>query len=240
MTRIASRIRFVAVLTLLAGVAFYAGVSSIRPAPVRPPIHPVTGRQIAGIATDTRWLDRTAREQEEAPEQALLLIGIQPGMSVADVGAGTGYMTTRLAPLVGPGGKVYATDLQIDMLRIIEAKAREQHLANVVVVQGAERTTGLPDGCCDVVLLVDVYHELWYPQDILESIHRALKADGRLILIEYRNEDPTIPIAPTHRMSVADARRELESSGFAFDRLLDGLPRQHLMVFTPAPATPAR
>ncbi len=226
----ARRLRFLVVACLLALASFYAGARLVTTRP-SPPVHPLTGRQIAGIATDTNWLDRTTREQEEAPEQALRLIGIQPGMVVADVGAGSGYMTTRLARLVGSTGKVYANDLQPGMLQIIQDKARFEHLSNVEVVQGTETDARLPDNAIDLALLVDVYHELWHPQEMLRSIRRSLKPNGELILVEYRKEDPRIPIADTHRMSVVGARIEVEAEGFTFDRLVPGLPRQHIIVF---------
>ena len=132
-----------------AGGSFYAGTQLVTTRPT-PPIHPLTGRQIAGIATDASWLDRATREQEEAPEQALQLIGIRPGMVVADVGAGSGYMTTRLARLVGPTGKVYANDLQPGMLQIIQDKARAEHLSNIEIVQGTETDARLPDNAIDL------------------------------------------------------------------------------------------
>jgi len=226
----ARRIRFYAVVLVLGLAAFYAGTHLVPTRPA-PPVHPLTGRQIAGIATDAIWLDRPTREQEEAPEQALALIGIRPGMVVADVGAGTGYMTLRLARLVGPRGRVFANDIQPAMLRIIQDKAQTEHLANVEVVQGSEVDAHLPEETIDLVLLVDVYHELWHPQEMLRSFRRSLKPDGELVLVEYRKEDPTIPIAPTHRMSVADMRREIEAEEFKFDRLVPGLPRQHIIVF---------
>ena len=120
---------------LLAAASFYAGTHLVTRRPA-PPVHPLTGRQIAGIATDATWLDRASREREEAPDQALQLIGIHAGMVVADVGAGTGYMTTRLAALVGPTGRVYANDLQPQMLRIVQEKTRAAGLSNVEIVQG--------------------------------------------------------------------------------------------------------
>ena len=229
----ARRLRFVVVACLLGLAGFYAGTHLVTTRPA-PPRHPLTGRQIAGIATDTNWLDRATREQEEAPEQALHLIGIQPGMVVADVGAGTGYMTTRLAGLVGSTGKVYANDLQPGMLQIIQDKARTEHLSNVEIVQGTETDARLPDNALDLALLVDVYHELWHPQEMLRSIRRSLKPNGELVLVEYRKEDPSIPIADTHRMSLADVRTEAEAEGFTFDRLIPGLPRQHIIVFLKA------
>jgi len=152
-------------------------------------------------------------------------------MVVADVGAGTGYMTIRLARRVGPTGKVYANDLQRPMLQIIQDKARAGQLSNVEVVQGAEDDAHLPENTIDLALLVDVYHELRRPQEMLRSIRRSLKPGGQLVLVEYRKEDASIPIAPTHRMSVAEARAEVEAEGFAFDRLVPGLPRQHIIRF---------
>src|SRR5579864_3941166 len=150
--------RFAFLFVLVGLVSFFAGKRLLTTRPT-PPIHSLTGRQIAGIATDARWLDRGAREQEEEPDRALALIGITPGMVVADVGAGTGYMTIRLARLVGPAGHVYANDLQPSMLQIVQEKARAQHLSNVEIVQGTEDNAHLPEAAIDLALLVDVYHE---------------------------------------------------------------------------------
>lgn len=196
-----------------------------------PPTHPLTGRRVAYVATDSDWLDRPEREEEEQPERALELIGIKTGMVVADVGAGSGYMTVRLARRVGPTGKVYANDLQPQMLAILEDRARKQKLSNIELVQGAIDDAKLPAGAIDLALLVDVYHEFWRPQEMLQSIKRSLKPDGRLVLLEYRKEDPSIPILPEHKMSVTEARTEVEAEGFAFDRLIRELPRQHIIVF---------
>jgi predicted methyltransferase len=223
------------VLAGLLALSFYAGVRFIT-APAAP-THPLTGRQIAGIATNRSWLDRAEREREEAPEQALELAGIGPGMVVADVGAGTGYMTMRIARLVGQSGRVYATDIQLAMLREIQQKAQSEQATNIEIVQSTETESGLPDGRIDIAILVDVYHELIHPQEMLRSIRRSLKPGGQLVLVEYRKEDPTIPIADTHRMSVADARVEVEAEGFVFDRLVPGLPRQHIIIFKRPPTT---
>ena len=225
-----TRLRFVVVACLVGLASFYAGTHLLTTRPA-PPRHPLTGRQIAGIATDTNWLDRGTREREEAPERALQLIGIQPGMVVADVGAGTGYMTIRLARLVGPTGKVYASDLQPGMLQITQNKARAEQLSNIVIVQGTDTDARLPDNAIDLALLVDVYHEMWHPQEMLRSLQRSLKPNGELVLVEYRKEDPSLPIAETHRMSVAEARTEVEAEGFTFDRIVPGLPRQHIIIF---------
>lgn len=224
------RARFFLLVVLLGLASLYVGLRVPRVAPT-PAVHPLTGRQIAGVATDARWLDRTERQQEEAPEQALALIGLRPGMVVADVGAGSGYMTTRIARIVGPGGKVYANDIQPAMLRIVQAKTQAEHLANVEVVLGSDVDARLPENAIDLALLVDVYHEFQHPQEMLRSIRRSLKTGGQLVLVEYRKEDPSIPIAPTHRMSIADVRTEVEAEGFTFDRVVPGLPRQHIIIF---------
>lgn len=195
------------------------------------PKHPLTGRQSADVYTDAAWLDRPTREQEEQPDRALELIGIKPGMIVADVGAGSGFMTMRLARLVSPGGMVYANDLQPSMLRLLEQRASTQHVANMRFVQGTDKDVRLPASAIDLALLVDVYHEFWYPQEMLRSLRRALKPNGRLVLLEYRKEDPKLPIHPNHKMSVPEVRTELEAEGFVFDRLLDGLPMQHIVIF---------
>jgi predicted methyltransferase len=224
------RLRFSLVLLVLGLASFYAGTRFLanRPAPF---VHSLTGRPIAGIATNAGWMDRASREGEEAPDRALALIGVERGAIVADVGAGTGYMTTRLARLVGPDGTVYATDIQPDLLRVISDKTKTEHLSNVHITQGTETDVNLPEAAVDLALLVDVYHEFRRPQEMLRSIRRTLKIGGRLVVVEYRKEDPAIPIADTHRMSVADLRTEIEAEGFAYDRAIEGLPRQHIVVF---------
>jgi predicted methyltransferase len=224
------RVRFLLLAGMLGLASLYIGVcaGTFRPAP---PVHPLTGRQIAGIATNASWMDRSTREQEEAPAEALALIDIAPGMIVADVGAGSGFMTMRLAALVGPAGKVYANDIQPALLRVVQEKARAAHASNVEIVLGTDTDARLPDHAIDLALLVDVYHEFQHPQAMLQSIRRSLKRGGRLVLIEYRGEDASIPIAPTHRMSVRDARAEIEAGDFVFDRAIERLPRQHVLIW---------
>jgi FkbM family methyltransferase len=234
-SRSSRRIAIAIVVLILVGLALRAAVRSVARSQT-PGRHPITGRQIAGIATDAAWLERSEREQEEAPDQAIALIGIAPGMTVADVGAGSGYMTRRLVSAVGPTGRVYATDIQPAMVARLRQMVLANGLANVTVVQAGDKEANLPVATMDLVLLVDVYHEFSYPQETLRSLRAALKPDGRLVLVEYRGEDPTIPIAPTHRMSVAEARTEVEAEAFRFDRLIQGLPRQHIIVFRPVGA----
>jgi ubiquinone/menaquinone biosynthesis C-methylase UbiE len=195
--------------------------------------HPLTGRQIAPVmdASGAAWLDRPEREAEEKPDLALDLLQIRAGMVVADVGAGTGYMSLRMARRVGPTGKVYANDLQPEMLQKLRAASQREKLENVETVQGTEADPRLPPNTMDLVLLVDVYHEFSQPQAMLDKIRESLKPDGRLVLLEYRKEDPKVPIRPEHKMSVAEVKTEVEAEGYKLDREIEKLPRQHIIIF---------
>lgn len=194
--------------------------------------HPVSGRVLAptmGVA-GAAWLDRPEREAEEGPSKAIAALGIRPGAIVADVGAGSGYYTVRLARVVGPTGRVVATDLQPGMLDIIRSKIARERLTNVEVLQGRMDDPVLPAGTFDLVVMVDVYHELASPQVFVRKLKEALKPDGRLVLIEFRLEDPRVPIREEHKMSVAQVRQELGADGFQIDRVIDVLPWQHIIV----------
>jgi ubiquinone/menaquinone biosynthesis C-methylase UbiE len=195
--------------------------------------HPVTGRQIANVmsVSGADWLERSQREIEELPETALEKIGIREGQTVADVGAGSGYFTVRLATRVGASGKVYAVDVQPEMLAIIRKRIGSLNLTNVEPVLGSESDPKLPPKALDLILMVDVYHELSQPQRMLRKMRAALKDDGRLVLLEYRKEDPHIPIRLEHKMSVAEAKQELEAEGFRLEKALEDLPRQHILIF---------
>lgn len=198
--------------------------------------HPLTGRPIAPVmgAAGAGWLDRPERAAEEAPDQALDALGLRAGMTVADVGAGTGYMSLRMARRVGPAGKVYANDLQPEMLEKLKAKSAREKLSNVETVLGTESDPKLPANSMDLVLLVDVYHEFSEPQAMLDKIRESLKTDGRLVLLEYRKEDPLVPIRPEHKMSVADVKKEVEAEGYKLDQVIEKLPRQHIIIFRKA------
>jgi ubiquinone/menaquinone biosynthesis C-methylase UbiE len=150
---------------------------------------------------------------------------------VADVGAGSGYYTVRLAKQVGPIGRVFATDIQPEMLSILRKRLSRERLDNVELVQATEVDPRLPAGQLDLILMVDVYHELARPQEVLRNLRTALKPDGRLVLIEYRKESAWVPIREEHKMSVKEARMELEAEGYRFDRVIDVLPWQHILVF---------
>lgn len=195
--------------------------------------HPVTGRHIAPVmgVGGVEWLERSEREIEELPENALDAIGVRPGMVVADVGAGVGYFSMRIAKRVGPTGKVYANDVQPEMLRLLQQRLNSAKITNVTPVLGSEADPHLPPGRFDVVLMVDVYHELSQPQEMLQKLREALKPDGRLVLLEYKKEDPAIPIRPEHKMSVNEAKTEVEAEGFRLEKVQKNLPRQHVLIF---------
>ena len=177
------------------------------------------------------WLVRSEREMEEEPDRALDAIGIAKGAVVGDIGAGVGYFTWRMAERVGPAGKVYAVDIQPQMLERLRKNLAQRGLSNVEPVLGTADDPKLPAKALDLILLVDVYHEFSEPQKMLEKMREALKADGRLVLLEYRKEDPAVPIRPEHKMSIADVKAELEPEGFRLERVSDVLPRQHILIF---------
>jgi predicted methyltransferase len=198
--------------------------------------HPVTGRRYAGVmgVRGADWLVRPEREAEEQPGRALDLIGIARGSTLADIGAGAGYFTWRMAGRTGPTGRVYATDIQPEMLDLLRRNMRERKLDNVVPVLGATDDPRLPANAIDLILLVDVYHEFNHPQEMLRGMRAALRPGGRLVLLEYRGEDPSVPIRPEHKMTVAQVKAELEPEGFRLDKLIEDLPRQHILIFRKA------
>lgn len=177
------------------------------------------------------WLTRPERIVEEQPEQMLAALHIRPGMVVADIGAGVGYHALRLAALVGPEGLVYATDLQPEMLALLRRSAAEKGARNVVATLSGDTTTGLPRGVIDLALMVDVYHELDQPERFLEALREALKPDGRLVLVEFRGEDPDVPIKVEHKMTAPQAISELDRAGFTLIERQEFLPWQHLLIF---------
>jgi ubiquinone/menaquinone biosynthesis C-methylase UbiE len=195
--------------------------------------HPVTGRKIADVMGygGWQWLLRPERAEEEKPDLAIHLMGVEEGMTVADIGAGAGYFSVRLAKKVGPEGKVYANDIEPRMLELLKAYAAKNEVDNIQPVLGAIDDPQLPAGALDLALMVDVYHEFSEPQAMLAGIKRALKPGGRIVLLEYRKEDRDLAIKADHKMSVKTVRRELEHEGFEFVKLLPQLPRQHLLIF---------
>ena len=201
-----------------------------------PGTHPVSGRRFASVMgwQGAEWLERPERLEEEAPDSALDVLAIPKGASVADVGAGSGYMTVRLAEAVGAQGRVYANDIQPQMLEMLRRRLERAKIQNVTLVQGELDDPKLPAASVDLVLMVDVYHELSQPQSMLRRVRDALKPGGRLVLLEYRKEDPSIPIRLEHKMTVRDAKLEVEAEGFTLGRVDESLPRQHILIFSVA------
>ena len=202
-----------------------------------PGVHPISGRRFAPVMgyQGADWLERSERDEEEAPDIALNVLKIPRGASVADIGAGSGFITERLSARVGPNGRVFANDLQPQMLQILGRRLAQQNITNVTLVQGTIDDPKLDPASVDLEIMVDVYHELSQPQAMLRRLRAALKPGGRLVLLEYRKEDPTIPIKFEHKMSVAEAKMELEAEGFTLAKVDEALPRQHILIFTPKP-----
>ncbi len=196
--------------------------------------HPVSGRLIAPVmgVGGADWLERPEREAEEAPSIAIRALKIAAGQTVADIGAGSGYYTVRLARVVGSSGKVFATDIQPGMLDLLTRNVAKAKLDNVVPVLSTPDDPKLPPDSLDLAIMVDVYHELAAPQAFVRKLRVALKRTGRLVLLEFRKEDPRVPIRPEHKMSVAEVRQELEPEGFKLSAVLDDLPWQHILVLT--------
>jgi SAM-dependent methyltransferase len=177
------------------------------------------------------WLIRSEREKEELTSRMITELRLEPGDVACDVGAGNGYHTLMMAKLVAPGGRAVAVDIQPEMLEMLEDRAEEAGIENVETVLGEEADPQIPAGTCDVILMVDVYHELSDPEAMLGHLGRALDEGGEIALVEFREEDPAVPIKPLHKMSKAQIRKEYEANGFELVRQFDGLPWQHLMFF---------
>ena len=190
------------------------------------------GREIAGVMgwQGAEWLEREERGREERTDLLLRELGLRPGMQVADVGAGTGYHARRMARLVAPGGTVYAVDVQPQMLQRLQEGARREGLDNIRPVLATADDAHLAPASIDLALLVDVYHELEYPVEVMAGVVRALRPDGRVVLVEYRAEDPKVPIKPLHRMSEAQVLREMAVHPLVHERTSEVLPWQHILV----------
>lgn len=223
---------FAAILLATVAALAYQGAATRQ----APPTHPITGRRIAGVMgmAGAAWLVRPERIAEENPDGALDAMNIRPGQTIADLGSGVGYMTIRMAKRVGPTGKIYGVDLQPGMLAELEKNAKAAGVSNIVPVLGEPADPKLPEGQIDMILMVDVYHEISQPQAMIRKLRQALKPDGRLILLEYRAEDPSIPINPDHKMTVEQVRAEIEPEGFKLQPPIETLPRQHLLILTKA------
>lgn len=191
------------------------------------------GREIAHVmghqAAD--WLERPNRNEEENTELLVETLKFKPGENVADIGAGTGYFTRRIAKRVRPGGKVFAVEIQQQMLDVLTNKLAGQGITNVVPVLGTTQDPKLPAGAIDTILLVDVYHEFDYPFEMVDAMCRALKPGGRIVFVEYRAEDAAVPIKRVHKMSEAQVKKEMTPHPLKFAETINVLPWQHIIVF---------
>ncbi|MHC2070218.1 class I SAM-dependent methyltransferase [Bremerella sp. T1] len=194
------------------------------------------GRQIAQTMhyTGAPWLIRESRQREEDCEKMLKNLGVEPGMTVCDMGCGNGFYSLQMAKLVGENGKVLAVDIQPEMLRLLKARAAEQEIDNIELILGDIDDPKLPKEKVDLILCVDVYHEFSHPVEMLKGMRESLKPDGKIALLEFRMEDPNVPIKLLHKMSKKQMLKEYEANGFQLAKQFDGLPWQHMMFFEKA------
>ncbi|QIX60688.1 class I SAM-dependent methyltransferase [Hymenobacter sp. BT18] len=190
------------------------------------------GRQIAHVMghDGAGWLERTDRDKEEGTDILLRELRLKSTDVVADLGAGTGYFTFRISPLV-PRGKVLAVDIQPEMVAVLKETKARRKATNVQPILGTVQNPNLPANSVDLVLIVDAYHEFDHPREIMQAVQAALRPGGRIALVEYRAEDPNVAIKRIHKMSVAQARRELEAIGLEYVENIQSLPQQHLLIF---------
>ncbi len=191
------------------------------------------GREIAQVMGyhGAAWLERPERMAEERPDLVLAALELTPGMTVADIGAGSGYFSWRMAERVGSGGTVYAVDIQPEMIGILRRQMAQRGAANVKPILGAVTNPRLPAEQLDLVLMVDVYHEFEYPYEMLGAIARALKPGGRVVFVEYRGDDPAVPIKPLHTMTEAQVRKEAALQSLEWVKTVSDLPWQQVIVF---------
>jgi predicted methyltransferase len=191
-------------------------------------------REIAHVmgAAGMAWLERPEREAEERPQQVIEALDIRKGQTVADLGAGSGYFSFRMAPKVGGEGKVLAVDIQEEMLNVVRQRAQREGIKNVVAVRSSSADSKLAPASIDLLLMVDVYHELEYPYEVMQSVVKALKPGGRVALVEYRKEDARVPIKEVHKMSEQQIIKEMAAVGLKHVKTIDTLPIQHLAIFS--------
>lgn len=190
------------------------------------------GRQIAHVMSHfgIDWLERQEREMEENTSQLIKNLNIKPGMTLADIGAGSGYHSALLSKKVG-NGKVFAVDIEPEMINYLNNRIKLEKLTGIVPVLSKETNVSLPENTIDLVLIADGYHEFSYPYEMAVSILKALKPGGKLVLVEFRAEDDTVPIKDIHKMTEEQAVKELKVAGFTFEKNIKNLPWQHCMIF---------
>ena len=210
------------------------------PADTAPPaLTEYMGRVIAQTMhwTGASWLVRHKRDREEATEKMRGQLRLKPGMSVCDMGAGNGYHSIPMAQSVAPEGKIYAVDVQPEMIELLKGRLVGQNIGNIAPIVGLYHDPKLPEKSCDIILLVDVYHEFSHPVHMLAAMKKALKPGGQIVLVEFRSEDDSVPIKPEHKMSKAQINKELTANGYKLTREFDDLPWQHMMWFQAADDT---
>lgn len=204
---------------------------------IPPPLKFYKGREIAQTMhyLGAPWLTRESRDREEDCKTMLKALDIKPGQIVCDMGCGNGFYSLKLAKLVGPKGKILAVDIQPQMLHLLKERARVAEIKNIELVLGTTVDPKLPPGSCDLILCVDVYHEFSNPEEMLAAMRKALKPGGKLVLAEFRAEDPNVPIKPLHKMSKEQVLKELPPNGFKLVEDFEKLPWQHLFFFEADP-----
>jgi len=200
---------------------------------IPPSLETYKGRRIAQTMhyAGAEWLIRDEREREERCSLMLANLGVKKGMTICDMGCGNGFYALQLAKMVGPNGRILGVDVQPKMLEFLRERMEEQGIDNVSPILGSFHNPRLPDGDVDLILLVDVYHEFSHPEHMLRAMRRSLSEDGLIVLVEYREEDPKVPIKPLHKMSKEQIMKELPTNGFKLAKEFDGLPWQHMMFF---------
>ncbi len=224
-------------LTFIANIALIAillpSLVGAQEAKARKSRETYMGRAIAPAMSHlgADWLIRAERESEEDPKQMLSKLGLKPGMIVCDMGCGNGFYSLTMAELVAPDGRVLAVDIQPQMLQLLSRRSAEAKIDNIDMILGTLTDPKLPDAKVDLVLMVDVYHEFSNPVEMLAAIRKSLTPNGRIALVEFRAEDPSVPIKPEHKMTKKQILKEYKANGFELDSEYDGLPWQHLMFF---------
>lgn len=225
------------IVLILVFLGKFTALWAAEEAEVPPPLKGYKGREIAVTMhfLGAPWLTRDSREREEECSTLLKALNVKPGMTVCDLGCGNGFYTLELAKLVDERGTVYAVDIQQEMLHLLEERAKTEHVDNIKPVLGSVIDPKLPAASQNLILLVDVYHEFSHPEHMLRAMRTALKPDGRLVLVEFRLEDPNVPIKLLHKMSKKQILKEIPPNGYRLVEQFDKLPWQHVMFFQPDP-----
>lgn len=216
-----------------AGAGARSDEMEVAEARVPPPLTFYMGRRIARTMhfTGAEWLIRDEREREERCSLMLANLGVRPGMTVCDMGCGNGFYSLQLARMTGPAGQVLAVDIQPEMLIMLRERSEKSNIENITPILGSFHNPRLPAGTVDLILLVDVYHEFSHPEHMLAAMRRSLAPHGLIVLVEYREEDPAVPIRPLHKMSRQQIVKEMTANGFKLAKEFDKLPWQHMMFF---------